>query len=121
MKLLAAVLAATLCGCASAPEWRPQDTRREIFYAMALAADSYTTAQFEDDPYSREGLGIARSIYGDDPDPESVLITAIVGGIAHWLIARRLGHEGRAYWQYGFTSVHGAAALYNCRNGDVGC
>lgn len=122
-KYLAALALLLLTGCVSAPkyEWSVQDTRREIFYAAALAADTYTTANFRNDPAKKEGLGIARSIYGDEPNPESVLLTAIVGGVAHWLIARRLAHKPRRYWQYGFTSVHGAAAVYNCRNTDIGC
>jgi hypothetical protein len=122
MKLLSfVVMGVALTGCASSPkyEWRAKDTRREIFFAAALAADTYTTANFQDDPRRREGLGIARSIYGDNPDPESVIATAIVGGIAHWLIARRVGHKFRPYWQYGFTSVHGAAAAYNCSKGET--
>lgn len=124
MKQLPLILAfaALLCGCASAPyEWRPEDTRREIYFAAALAADAYTTAQFTDDPAHKEGLGIARSIYGDEPDAESVLLTAIVGGVAHWLIARRLADKPRSYWQLGFTGIHGTAALYNCNQIKGGC
>lgn len=118
--IVAAVIAA---GCASPPkyEWRAEDTRREIIYAAALAADTYTTAHFRDDPRARESLGIARSIYGARPDPESVLVTSIVSGVAHWLVARRLGHRLRPYWQITFASAHGLTAADNCRMLDVGC
>ena len=70
---LAAVLA--LSGCASPPkhEWRSEDTRREIYFAAALAADAYTTAHFSDDPTAYERPGIARSIYGSKPDAEFVV------------------------------------------------
>lgn len=123
-KLSALAAVAILTGCASTPaEWRTEDTKREVFYAVALTTDAYTTAHFRDDPLhrAREGNAIARAIYGSRPEAKSVLATAVAVGLAHWIIARHLPEKWRPWWQNGYASIHAAAAAHNCYHNDVGC
>jgi len=115
-----ALLALLLSGCAAAP-WTDGDTRRELVYVAALAADSYTTARFSRDPNASETLGVARSIYGAQPDAESVLITSALAAVIHYWIARRLDTNHRKVWQWGFAGFHAKAAIHNCRYNEIGC
>lgn len=114
MRTMLALCALALSGCATNSQWSRDDTRAQLIFTAALAADAYSTAQIRNHPEVWESGPIPRAILGKNPDPESVIVSAIVGGLLHWYISRRLRPSVRPYWQYGFAFVHGKAAWQNC-------
>lgn len=110
------LLSAALSGCAAfAPpdDWTRKDTRRELYYVAALAADSYTTAQISRHPHLREANPFVAAVIGERPEPDEVWKGAVVTGLLHYWLARRI-KKLRAAWQFAPVILHGDAALGNC-------
>ena len=121
VKRLAAVLllVTALSGCATPPrdEWTQADTRRQLFYGLALAGDAYTTARISRTPGLYEGNRIAAAVIGEQPKPADAWKGAVLVGVAHYLIAKRMKANRRKVWQYVGVGVHTLATGHNCGNG----
>lgn len=115
VRLLTALLAVSLNGCAflaQPTDWTQHDTRREAYYFAALAADSYTTAQFQNEPF-HEGNPVVAAVIGEKPKPSAVWAGTLITAFVHYLIARKLKDSGRAAWQLAPMAVQGASAVDN--------
>lgn len=118
MRWLAIIGVLLFAGCSSQPrdDWTSADTRREMLYAVALAADTATTTRIHRHPVSEAGL-IPRAILGPKPDPTETIIASALVGLGHYWIARRLKLKHRKLWQYLPAGAHAVATSINCDNG----
>lgn len=120
MRKCLALVAALLCGCASfqkPDDWTTADTGRQIAYFSTLAADAATTTRIADHPGLEEGSPIARSLLGPQPDSTETYAAAVLLGLAHYWIGRRMKPNVRRVWQYVGITVHTQAVSQNCDNG----
>lgn len=100
-------------GCATDP-WTVEDTKWQVAYMGALAADAYTTTRIQYHSDIQEVGPIAREILGPQPSTADTWQYAIGAGLAHYVVARALPRKWRRWWQVGNAGYHGYLAIGNC-------
>lgn len=109
-----------MSGCASLQppaDWTAADTRRQLAYSAALAADAITTGRIHDHPNLVEGSPIARMFLGKRPEPAETYVAAALLGLGHYWLSRRMKPERRKIFQYFAFGAHTLATRQNCDNG----
>ena len=110
------LLIVVLCaqGCAHNDEWSRGDTDRFIAYAVAGAADTYTTSRFQYHPELEEANPIVAAAIGRNPSTSDLWQGWATVTISNYFIARALPEKWRKRYINTWTVAHGTLAIYNC-------
>lgn len=113
MKAMFAALA-LVCASASADDWTPQDTTRELAFVGVLTLDYAQTRDIKNHDWAYE----KNPLLGKHPSDTRIRNYFVGAAAAHYLIAKELpAGWPRKSWQYGWIALEVAQVVKNKRLG----
>lgn len=108
-----AIIYAEVLKTASADDWRPGDTRREIAYNVFAAVDMMQTMDIRNHDNIEEAVPFTRAILGRNPEPAQTAAYFVATSALHYGISRALPHGWREGWQAVTIIIEGSVVANN--------